>query len=1445
MITRESPGPVILGSDSLPRLQDNDVPPVNNYACNSIPPVIPSPSSEPENQAQPDTPSTPKIPFKRHTPFSAPWIVARLRDSPDRALPLLRNWSHSKRCREMNDDTVREINDLSEELAIRAVKELKKPHVYVRGTSGSKLSIKSTVMTLDTQSEHTADMLVDSGSVGSCISTDFVREHGINTTPLARPIPVYNADGQPNSDGPIKEIVSLELRIKSHVERIDFAVTNLGKGQIFLGHDWLKLHNPSIDWREGTIALDRCPSFCLSEFTTACIDPDYDEEVPLFDNEDCPPFPPLDPEDHILVIDYNYFAIRASSSKSAELAAKGTENDPIRSFEQLVPPFLHDYHEVFTKEDFEKVPPSRPWDHAIELIPGAEPKLNCKVYPLSKDEQEQLDVFLEENLRTGRIRPSKSPMASPFFFIKKKDGKLRPIQDYRRLNDITIKNRYPLPLISELTDSLKNAKYFTKLDVRWGYNNVRIKKGDEHKAAFRTNRGLFEPLVMFFGLTNSPATFQTMMNDIFKDEIARGFVVIYLDDILIFSNDLEEHHRRTRLVLQKLRENKLYLKPDKCEFDKLETEYLGMIISQGTIAMDPVKVEGVVNWPTPASKTDVQSFLGFCNFYRRFIKGFAEIAHPLHPLTGNTPFTWETEHQKAFDKLKTVITTAPTLSIPTNDDPFRLETDASEYAVGAILSQKQDNTWKPIAFLSKALTPTQRNYEIYDRELLAIMLALGEFRKYLMNADKTFEIFTDHANLQYFKQPQKLNRRQARWLTELQEFHFTLHHISGKANSKADILSRRPGFDRGVNDNDDIVLLPDALFDPAIDLRAVGQDNSFDLPTVPFHTRIHRARRNIDRSVKLAIDSKKPGWQELKDGTLTFRDRVYVPMNKQLREDIMSEHHNTPLAGHPGRYKTAELVLRDYWWPTLQRDIGDYVDGCETCQRIKPHRTPHATPLHPLQPPTRPWEVITADIIGPLPPSKGCNAVLVIVDWFSKMVKYEAVHMEITASGFARVLRDRVFRNHGLPRKFVSDRDPRFVAKYIQELFTLLGIKRNPSTAYHPQTDGQTERVNQELEQYLRTFANFRQDDWKEWLPLAEFAHNDSPHSATHQTPFYLNYGHHPWKGQDTRGETRNVSAGRFADDMKKIWLDAEAALRQAAERMKNAYDKHVRPELNLNPGDKVYLESTNLKTDRPSKKLDNRRFGPFAVKRKVGAASYELIIPPNWPAIHPVFHESLLTPFRPPKFASQQRPPPPPPLEVQGDLEYEVEEILDSRKKYGKTQYLVHWKGYPREEDSWQPEANVKNAKDALKRFQERKKTRSQHVRAIVTHPNDPKLFDTDDGTFGIEFSPPPLPTFRDIILPLRHQEVVDLVKDRRLSLPPLPKHIKRVWIHETDNVKSTTFVIRLDDDHKPLRLYRLLKPISSKEYHGKYDAYPPRQLAKAPPWLLRDYAKHLLKFW
>ena len=354
-------------------------------------------------------------------------------------------------------------------------------------------------------------------------------------------------------------------------------------------------------------------------------------------------------------------------------------------------------------------------------------------------------------------------MASCLFFVTKKDRKLRPVQNYILLNDITVKNEAPLPLITDLLDKLRSARHFTKLDIQWGYNNVRIKEGDERKAAFKTKFGLYEPLVMTFGLCNAPATFQTIRQEIFSDLIDDGHVIVYLDDILIFHESLTALTSITHEVLRRFMKWDLYLKPEKCSFAKSTIEYLGFLVSEGHIQMDPEKVSGILEWPRPLTVKKVQSFLGFCNFYRHFIKNYSTIAQPLFNLTRkDIPFVWGDAQQTAYDTLLKAFTTAPVLSLPDPTQPYQLITDASDFAIGAILEQPDAlNRWHPIAYYSKSLQPAERNYEIHDKELLAIILALKHFRHYLEGHSKPIEIWTDNGNLVYFTRKQKLSRRQA------------------------------------------------------------------------------------------------------------------------------------------------------------------------------------------------------------------------------------------------------------------------------------------------------------------------------------------------------------------------------------------------------------------------------------------------------------------------------------------------------------------------------------------------------------------------------------------------------------------------------------------------------------------------------------------------------------
>src|ERR1700677_1300272 len=510
----------------------------------------------------------------------------------------------------------------------------------VPSTSSRSPQMELTVVMscLDTLEEYAVKALIDCGCTASSIAQTFVNKHQIQTHPLTKTMPVYNADGTMNAQGHITEYVILRIKIGSHEERIELAVTQLKGHDLFLGYEWLETYNPTINWRTRSLQFDNCPRAChvnRAQLLRALHDKDMQQKQTITEE--------LEDKDLIIFI-------RSKGSISAQLSMNELAKHELKTWQQIVPEAYHDYAVIFTKESFDALPERRPWDHAIDLIPGSLPRVeelarqvpytqrwnfNGKVYPLTLKEQEELDKFLEENLTSGRIRPSKSPICSSFFFIAKKTGDLRPVQDYRRLNSITIKNRYPLPLSDELFDALRLAVWFTKLDVRWGYNNIRIKAGDEWKAAFVTRRGLFEPTVMFFGLCNSPSTFQQMMDDIFKDMILAGEIVIYLDDILIYKGTtLEEHQRVVRKVLDRLSTHHLYLKAEKCTFDAQEVEYLGNIVGYGKFRMDPIKIQAIKEWPVPLNVKDVQTFLGFTNFYRKYIAKYADIARILSRLTG-------------------------------------------------------------------------------------------------------------------------------------------------------------------------------------------------------------------------------------------------------------------------------------------------------------------------------------------------------------------------------------------------------------------------------------------------------------------------------------------------------------------------------------------------------------------------------------------------------------------------------------------------------------------------------------------------------------------------------------------------------------------------------------------------------------------------------------------
>jgi len=446
----------------------------------------------------------------------------------------------------------------------------------------------------------------------------------------------------------------------------------------------------------------------------------------------------------------------------------------------LLPSQYHDLLPVFDRQESNELPPHRSYDHAIDLNPGKEPPYG-PLYGMSREETEELRKELETQLTKGFIRASKSPAASPVLFVRKPGGGLRFCVDYRGLNEITIKNRYPLPLITETLARLSQAKVYTKLDIISAFNRLRIKEGDEWKTAFRTRFGLFEYLVLPFGLCNGPASFQHYINDTLREHLD-VFCTAYLDDILIHSESLEEHENHVRRILQKLQVAGLQVDITKCEFHATEVAYRGLIVTTDGIKMDPKKIKTVIEWPQIQNVKDVQSFLGFANFYRRFIYGFSKIAMPLNALSQkDKPFLWSQECEKAFETLKKAFTSDSILIHFDAEKEIIVETDASDFVSGGILSQyDSQGILRPVAYFSKKHTPAECNYEIYDKELMAIVRAFEEWRPELEGSAFPISVITDHKNLEYFTTTKQLSRRQARWNEFMSRFQFKITYRPGK-----------------------------------------------------------------------------------------------------------------------------------------------------------------------------------------------------------------------------------------------------------------------------------------------------------------------------------------------------------------------------------------------------------------------------------------------------------------------------------------------------------------------------------------------------------------------------------------------------------------------------------------------------------------------------------------
>ncbi|KAG8498138.1 hypothetical protein CXB51_007053 [Gossypium anomalum] len=915
-----------------------------------------------------------------------------------------------------------------------------------------------------------------------------------------------------------------------------------------------------------------------------------------------------------------------------------------------VVPVVCEFSDVFP-EELPGLPPEREVEFSIDLIPGTTP-ISIAPYRMAPTELKELKTQLQELVDRGFIRPSHSPWGAPVLFVKKKDGSLRLCIDYRQLNKVTIKNKYPLPRIDDLFDQLKDATVFSKIDLRSGYYQLRVKESDVPKTAFRTRYGYYEFLVMPFGLTNAPAVFMDLMNRIFRLYLDR-FVVVFIDDILVYSRDEEEHAEHLRTVLQILRENQLYAKFSKCEFWLREVGFLGHIVSAEGIRVDPSKISAIVNWSPPKNVSEVRSFLGLAGYYRRFVQGFSMIASPMtRLLQKDVKFEWTDECQQSFNRLKDLLTKAPVLVQPEPGKEFVIYSDASLNGLGCVLMQEG----KVIAYASRQLKSHERNYPVHDLELAAIVFALKVWRHYLYG--EKCHIYTDHKSLKYLMTQKDLNLRQRRWLELIKDYDLIIDYHPGKANVVADALSRKSLFAlRAMNTR--LSLTDDGSI--LAELRAK--------PT--FLQQICEAQKNDEKlQVKRAQceSSNDPEFQVGSDGCLLFKGRVCVPQNSELIQKILREAHSSTMSVHPGSNKMYNDLKKMYWWSGMKRDISEFVSRCLICQQVKAE---HQVPSGLLQPITIlewKWERITMDFVSGLPLSlRKKDAIWVIVDRLTKSAHFIPVRMDYSLDKLAELYISEIIRLHGVPVSIISDRDPRFTSRFWDKLQEALGTQLYFSTAFHPQTDGQSERVIQVLEDMLRCCILEFEGNWERYLPLIEFAYNNSYQSSIKMASY---------------------------EALKKVKVIRDS-LKAASGRQKS-YADLKRKEIEFQVGDKVFLKVSPwkkvLRFGRKGK-LSPRFIGPYEIIERIGPVAYRLALPPELDRIHNVFHVSMLRRYR----SDPSHVISPTEVEIQPDMTYSEEPVKilarETKELRNKKINLVKvlWQKHGIEEATWEPEETMR----------------------------------------------------------------------------------------------------------------------------------------------------------
>ncbi|KAI3669849.1 hypothetical protein L6452_41291 [Arctium lappa] len=863
---------------------------------------------------------------------------------------------------------------------------------------------------------------------------------------------------------------------------------------------------------------------------------------------------------------------------------------------------VREYPDVFP-EDLPGLPPERQVEFHIDLIPGAAPIARAP-YRLAPTEMQEMMTQLQELLEKGFIRPSSSSWGTPVLFVKNKDESMRMSIDYRELNKVTVKNKYPLPRIDDLFDQLQGAGCFSKIDLRSGYHQVRVKESDIPKTAFRTRYGHYKFLVMPFGLTNAPAVFMDLMNRRSTETLARG--------------------------LRSPSKGKVVRKVFEVRILVTRSPVLGTCGVKGWVKVDPAKIESMMNWEPPTSPSEIRSFLGLAGYYRRFIQDFSKIASPLMSLTRkNVKFLWTETQEGAFRTLQRKLCEAPILSLPEGSEDFVLFSEASKLGLGCVLMQRG----KVIAYASRQLKDHEKNYPTHDLELATVVFALKLWRHYLYGTKYT--LFTDHKSLKYIFDQKDLNIRQRR--------------IDVKSSLVEDIKRSQVEALREENLKDEVM---------------------------------------VKQWETLTEDSR---------GLKLFQGRIWVPRVGGNRELLLAESHKTKYSIHPGSTKMYKDLKLHYWWPVMKLDVAKYVERCVSCLQVKAeHQRPYGS-LQPLAIPEWKWEHITMDFVTKLPKTlKGHDTIWVVVDRLTKSAHFLAMRETLPMDKLAKLYIDEVIPRHGVPLSIVLDRDSRFTSKFLDGLQRELGTKVKLSTTYHPQTDGQSERTIQTLEDMLRSCVIDFGGSWDSHLLLVEFAYNNSYHSSIRMAPFEALYGRKCrtpmcWLEAREKQFAGPEIVQATTDKVKGI----RERLKAAQDRQKSYADKKRRP-VEFQVGERVMLKVSPWKgIIRFGKrgKLSPRFLGPFTILEKIGLQAYRLELPPEMNGIHPTIHVCYLR-----KCLAEEESVIPL-SEIRVDNRHrcveEPESILESETKQLRhkevTMVKVQWKHHRGTNVTWESEEDMK----------------------------------------------------------------------------------------------------------------------------------------------------------